>query len=315
MPIKKKCFGGKIGWEFKKRFPNISAKLYIKSNFILRRKKTTGYIEYFEKCQNIPKPLIVSIETINRCNSTCDFCPANRNADKRPFAKMSDETFKKIIQDLKEWGYEGMVSLYVNNEPLIDPRIIEFHQYVKEQLPKCQIKFFTNGLLLSLDKFKEIIKYVDYMTINNYGETTQLHQNIEEIYQEVKKDSAHYQDKKIVINVRYIHDVLTNRAGEAPNKKATFEIVKEPCLFPYTDMTIFANGNAGICCNDATEKTNLGNVMQESMEQIWKKQQGMCYSFVREKIKKGRDGLPFCKYCDTLDTGLRVKISADEGRR
>lgn len=311
MSVRKKCFGGRLGWEFKKKFPNIAAGVYIKGNFILRRKKTRDYIALFHSQKEIPHPLIVNIETVNRCNSTCDFCPANRNDDKRPYAKMSEEVFIKIIQDLKAWNYKGMISLYVNNEPLIDSRIIDFHKYVREQLPDCKIKFFTNGLLLNVNKFRELIPYIDYMTINNYGEDTRLHKNIQEVYNEIKTHVNDYKDKKIVINVRYIHDILTNRAGEAPNKKGSLTIIKEPCLFPYTDMTIFANGKVGICCNDATEKTNLGNVREDTVENIWKKEEGVCYSLIRKNICKGRDGWAFCRHCDTLDTGLRVKVSSE----
>lgn len=313
MSIKIKCFGGKLGWNFKMRFPHAASELYIKSNFFLRRKATKRYMKWFILQEQTPKPQIIAIETINRCNSTCSFCPANKNDDMRPYAKMSDEMFQKIIDDLKLWNYKGYISLYVNNEPFIDNRIIQLHRYVREQLPECRIKFFTNGLLMTKEKFLEIIPYIDYMVINNYAETTHLHKNIAEIYRYVKEHESEYQDKEIKINVRYIHDILTNRAGEAPNKKATERIVAEPCLFPYTDMVIFSNGNAGICCNDATEKSMLGNVMEESMQSIWENEnrKGPSYASIRKKMINGRNGWSFCKNCDTLDTGLRVKIGAD----
>lgn len=150
--------------------------------------------------------MIVEIETINRCNSTCEFCPANKDNDKRPFARLSDEDFRKIISDLKDWNYNGMISLYINNEPLIDTRILDFHKYVRQELPECRIKLFTNG-------------------------------------------------------------------------------------------------NVGICCNDATEKTNLGNIREQSLQSIWETQ---CQE-VRRKMEDGRYGMEFCKYCDTMDSGFRLK--------
>lgn len=311
MSIKLVCFGGKIGWKFKQYFPHIAANAYIKLNFFRRRRKTKEYIRWFLEQDSTPQPQIVEIETINRCNSTCSFCPANRNDDKRPFAQMNDEIFYKIIDDLKNWKYEGMLSLYVNNEPLIDNRMVRFHKYVKEKLPKCKIKFFTNGILLTLDKFLEIIPFVDYMVINNYGENAKMHENIENIYLYVKAHEEEFTDKKITINIRYIKDILTNRAGGAPNKKATNTVIKEPCLFPFTDLTVFANGNVGICCNDATEKSCLGNVQQFSLKEIWENERKdkESYALIRRKIASGRNGYYFCKHCDTLDSGLRVKIS------
>lgn len=215
MSIKVSCFGGKIGWAFKKRFPYFASEAYIKVNFLLRRRETARYIEWFLAQKGTPPPQIINIETINRCNSTCSFCPANRDNDKRPFAKMSEELFQKIIKDLKEWGYRGYISLYVNNEPLIDPRIVEFHKYVKNQLPDCKIKIFTNGLLLTKEKFLEFIPYVDDVTINNYGETMEMHENIKEICDYVRENPEKFDEKNIKVNIRYIKDILTNRAGGA----------------------------------------------------------------------------------------------------
>lgn len=309
MSIKISCFGGRIGWNLKKRFPKLAAEIYIQLNFLLRRRYTQKYIQYFLDEEDVPQPLQINIETINRCNSTCSFCPANKNNDQRPFAKISEETFHKIIDDLKKWKYQGMVSLYVNNEPFVDNRIVSFYKYAKEHLPNCKLKLFTNGILMDKEKFKEIIPYVDYVTINNYGETMKLHQKVEEVITYIRTNENDFRDKQIRVNIRYIRDILTNRAGEAPNKKAGLKVITEPCLFPYTDLTVFANGNAGLCCNDATEKTNLGNVMEESLQQIWEnKGQGLRYVTIRKKIANGRDALDFCKHCDTLDSGSRVKI-------
>ena len=118
--------------------------------------------------------------------------------------------------------------------------------------------------------------------------------------------------KEIIINIRYIRDLLTNRAGAAPNKKASAKIINEPCLFPFTDMTIFSNGNVGICCNDATERSKLGNVMEESLQKLWTDEKAgeIRYSNIRRYMVKGRAGWSFCQNCDTLDTGLRVRISS-----
>lgn len=301
--LKKKNFGGVLGWYFKRLFPHLASTLYIRANFIMRRRRTWAYIRWFMNQDEPPQPIAIEIETVNRCNSTCEFCPANKNNDKRPFAKLSDEEFYKIISDLKDWGYKGMISLYVNNEPLIDNRIIEFHRYVKKELPDCRVKFFTNGTLLTIEKFKKLIPYIDYMVINNYGETMRLHPNVESIVSEVNENKSQYMGKEIVVNIRYIKDVLTNRAGEAPNKKAECKIIKEPCLMPYTDLVVFSSGEVGICCNDATEKTRLCNINNESLESIWKNQ----YEEIRKKMVHGRQGYSFCKYCDTMDSGFRLK--------
>ena len=60
----------------------------------------------------------IEIETINRCNNDCSFCPVNREKDIRSFAKMSDEIFYKIIDELHDMDYAKGINLFSNNEPL-----------------------------------------------------------------------------------------------------------------------------------------------------------------------------------------------------
>ena len=71
-------------------------------------------------------PQVVEIETINKCNSTCGFCPVNRFADPRPLQRMPELLFAKIIDDLAGLGFRGTLHLFSNNEPFLDKRIFGF---------------------------------------------------------------------------------------------------------------------------------------------------------------------------------------------
>ena len=183
MSVKFHNFGGVIGWNLQKRFPKLSSESYLKLQFLTRNKLQKSYIEYFMKDGEVPMPLVINLETINRCNSTCSFCTANRNAEKRPYKRMEDELFYSIIDQLRDWGYKGHLTLYGNNEPFLDTRVVEFHKYCREQLPDCFIFLSTNGLLLTVGKVKEIIPYVDQLIINKYCRDMKLHENVQEIYE------------------------------------------------------------------------------------------------------------------------------------
>ena len=52
--------------------------------------------------KNLPLFDHVEIETINRCNGVCAFCPVNINNDSRVFSIMQEELFEKIIDELAE---------------------------------------------------------------------------------------------------------------------------------------------------------------------------------------------------------------------
>ena len=82
MSVRFHNFGGALGWNLQKRFPKLSSESYLKLQFLTRNKLQEQYINYFMNGDEVPMPLVVNLETINRCNSTCSFCTANKNAEK-----------------------------------------------------------------------------------------------------------------------------------------------------------------------------------------------------------------------------------------
>lgn len=303
MPIRMVNFMGRFGWEMQKRFPKLSSEGYLSLQFVTRRKSQKEFIKYFMEKDQVPHPLIVNLETINRCNSTCEFCTANKYAEKRPYKRMEDELFYNIIDQLHDWNYKGHLTMYGNNEPWLDTRIVEFHKYAREKLPDSYIFMSTNGLLLDVDKVKAIVPYVNQLIINNYCLDMKLHDNLKEIWDYVKANPDEFKDVDILIQMRYIKAVLTNRAGSAPNKQATQKVIKETCLMPYTDMWITPDGRLGICCCDNFEVTELAKLSEVSLPEAWNTAK---YQQLRNLVKDGRQNYPFCKHCDFIDAGLRM---------
>lgn len=308
MSIKMVNFLGRFGWEMQKRFPNLSSQGYLSMQFLTRRKSQQDFIRYFMEKDEVPQPLIVNLETINRCNSTCEFCTANKHAEKRPYRKMENSLFYSIIDQLHDWNYKGHLTMYGNNEPWLDTRIVEFHKYAREKLPDSYIFMSTNGLLLDIEKVKAITPYVNQLIINNYCLDMTLHDNIREIRDYVKAHPSEFEDVEILIQMRYLKAVLTNRAGSAPNKQATQKVIKETCLMPYTDMWITPDGRLGICCCDNFEVTELANLNDTPLSDAWNT---VKYQELRRLVKDGRQNYPFCKHCDFIDAGLRMECVTD----
>ncbi|MBQ9990309.1 MAG: SPASM domain-containing protein [Lachnospiraceae bacterium] len=309
MSIRIHNFMGRLGWELQKRIPNLSSNSYLTLQFLSRRRSQKEYIDYFYKNEgDVPYPLVVNLETINRCNSTCSFCTANKHAEKRPYKRMEDQLFYRIIDQLRDWGYKGHLTLYGNNEPWLDTRIVEFHKYCREQLPDCFIFMSTNGLTLDMDKVKAITPYVDQLIINNYCRDMKLHANIQTVYDYIRKNPAEFEKVDILVQIRYMDAVLTNRAGSAPNKKNETKIITETCLMPFTDIFIFPDGRMGICCCDNFEVTTMADLNTTSIKDAWNSEE---YKRVRAAIKEGRQNYPFCKYCDFIDAGLRMDAVDD----
>ena len=67
--------------------------------------------------------------------------------------------------------------------------------------------------LLDVEKVKTIVPYVNQLIINNYCLDMKLHDNIKVIYEYVKAHPEEFKDVDILIQMRYLKEVLTNRAG------------------------------------------------------------------------------------------------------
>lgn len=305
MKIRIECFGGKLGFMLRKTFPRICGDSYL----YLSRKMSNRLIkQYVNKKEKDFKPLFISVETINRCNGTCPFCPCNIKDETRPYKEMNDKVFNKIIADLQQIKYNGTLMLLANNEIFLDKKIMDRLKYAREKLPDCHMKIITNGKLLTLKLFAELNhkKLVDELVINNYNSSTKLNPPIKKIYDNYKDKDL---NMEVIINIRYCNEVLSNRAGTSPNKKNRKKIVKDICPLPYTDININPEGNLLICCCDATEKTNLGNVMDDNLIHIFNNKK---YQAIRKKMKLGRNHYHFCQYCDFNDIGTRKQLIKEE---
>lgn len=305
MPIKINSWGGKLVWGLRKRHSAVVTPIAYKAGELLYSGKIRKYIEWWDKQESIPLFSQVMLETINRCNGHCAFCPANTKDEKRPFKKMSDELLKKIAEELKALNYDGNIYLNVNNEPFIDVRILDIATMLRREIPNAKIKLISNGTLLTVEKMKEIAKCVDDLVINNYSYGYELADNLQEIYQYVKQHKEEFANINIVIVRRYVEEVLATRAGAAPNKPKKTMKLNSPCIYPFTDLVIFPDGQVGLCCNDCFENTHIGDVNKESLVDVWNCQK---LKVVRESMKQGREAFPFCKECDVIDAGSREKL-------
>ena len=305
MGIRVSSFMGKFGFWARVKFPRLAGEAYLKMQFITRRKMQKKYTDFFLSQKEAPMPNVVNIETINRCNSTCAFCTANIHAEKRPFMLMEMDLYKSIIDQLADWGYKGHLTLYGNNEPLLDKRIVELHKYAREKLPDCYIFMSTNGLILNMEKLKALQPYLDQLIINNYANSYKLHKNIQQIHDYAQAHPDEFKDIDIVIQMRYLQEVLTKRAGSAPNKKATEKVVKETCLLPFTDMWIMPNGKVGLCCCDNYEVTDFGDLHTMTVQECWDNPK---LRKMREAVAQGRQNYAFCKHCDFIDAGFRMAL-------
>lgn len=237
----------------------------------------------------------VEIETVNRCNGGCEFCPVSKKNDTREYKEMSRELFEHIIDQLSELNYSGKLALFSNNEPFLDEDIIDKHRYAREKLPNARIHLFTNGTLLTVDKFTAIIKYLDEMIIDNYQQELKLIKPCQAIAEYCEKNPE--LKKKVTIVLRKPKEILTNRGGDAPNRKELVSYGEARCVLPYKQLIIRPDGKVSLCCNDPLGKNTLGDLSKDSIMDVWFNDR---FKMVRKCLYEGRKNWKHCEFCDVF---------------
>ena len=259
-------------------------------------------ISYNNKAKEAAKKTninLVQIETINRCNNDCQFCPVSVGNDKRKYHKMTDELFLKIINNLQNMNYSDSISLFCNNEPFLDNRIIDFFKITKEKLPNAFHYIMTNGLVVTLEQFKESYKYLDMFLIDNYNNDGELNPRTKIIY-DFCMQNPQYKDKTVIL-MRRKDEILTSRAGNSPNRQSSLKKVNYLCAIPYYQFIIRPDGKISLCCNDAFGEMTLGDLNKNEIEQIWNSNR---YNSIRKKLLKSRNNIKLCEYCDFVDWSI-----------
>ncbi len=236
----------------------------------------------------------IEIETRTLCNSACSFCGASVLHDQRDDLLMPQALFRKICDELASHSFDGTIRLFVNNEPLLDRRLPELIRMAKETCGKATIEVQTNGIKLNPDKGRKILEAgLDRLIVNNYSDDGNVHHGVAKFFAEV---APLFPDREITLVMRKLNEKLQNRAGTAPDSEALRNPLTLPCILPFDEIVLTANGNVSICCQDLEFSHSVGNVNDTSLEEIWF---GGEFAALRLELAKGNRGWhPLCSGCD-----------------
>ncbi len=101
-----------------------------------------------KKHSDLPGEFHVQIQTTSRCNAQCVFCPYPDSWHAQNPGRMSQEVFEKILAELKAFRI-GKICPYFENEPLMDPDLLDRIERIKAELQFRCLEISTNGHLLT----------------------------------------------------------------------------------------------------------------------------------------------------------------------
>lgn len=107
-------------------------------------------------------PFVIFVDPADSCNFKCSFCPTGdielMKKVGRPFKVMNFELYKKIIDDICEFGKPiKVLRLYKDGEPLLNKKLPEMIKYAKDKGCCEKIDTTTNASLLTNEMSLKLI--------------------------------------------------------------------------------------------------------------------------------------------------------------
>ena len=143
-------------------------------------------------------PISMYIETTNRCNFRCRYCPMSlpdyiKIVGGSRTMKLFE--FKKICQDIQEGGQLKVLRFYFMGEPLLNPHLTEMITMASQRRLAKRTELTTNGVLLDREKSQAIINSgLDYLRISissvdshRHKHITQTNIQVDKIYDNIKR--------------------------------------------------------------------------------------------------------------------------------
>ncbi len=233
---------------------------------------------------------------------------------------MPKRLIDKVIDELKEVDYAGLISLNLYNEPLLDSELENNISYMKTNLPNSFVSFNSNGDYLTIDRlFKLDESGLDEIRVTLHTENYQDKNRRKAIDTFFKKLNLNYKVNKFVSNEMIMvekkfnnlnlivmctnwNKIGNDRAGtvELNNKKV---IRNKPCMKPFREIVISTEGNCYPCCNffpnsDISKQFLIGNISKKSIYDVFSSE--IMVNF-RKNLFDFSPKIRPCNTCNDLD--------------
>ena len=239
----------------------------------------------------------IYIEITNNCNLNCSFC----SEVKRKRKNMSIEEFEIILNKIKD--YTNYIYLHVKGEPLLHKDIIKFLELADKY--NLKVNLTTNGVLFpklvdELSKCNSLHKI--NFSLHSENNIDNYYENIFKSVDKLRKDiiviyrlwtlNDNKLDKKstiIVDKIKNYYNLSTETVNKIKNDnnikiKSTIYVDKDNifdwpsinqhksngyCYALKTHIAILVDGTIVPCCLDSNGMINLGNIFNNTLEEIF----------------------------------------------
>ncbi len=275
----------------------------------------------------LSKPLAIYLEPTNICNfgSQCYFCPqhvTDYKAKAGYYQHIPLSIVHKVVEDIKAMGGVKSIKLHFLGEGTLHPQLGEIARLCCSVC--SDVMLTTNGTRLDAKKSEELIDAgLSFVRVSIYEETkTSVQASIlanviafKQIRDSMGKTSPRIVAKWLSDNpafaqaIRLFYDGVADEFLYEGIKNSSAFVSSESiaplgkqiaCPMPFYQMIVKANGDIAPCCTAWDTELNVGNVMEDSLLNIWNGEK--LARIHRLHLEGRRKELASCKDCQVLWT-------------
>jgi radical SAM protein with 4Fe4S-binding SPASM domain len=258
--------------------------------------------------EDIPSPSIKTLKRFNIgttgvCNASCIHCPTNKGLATSKNGHMSMTLFSKIVDNLAEGSFAGVITFGMFGEPLSDPFLTTRLQIIKKSLPGCQIAIATNAGYFDEEKHGAVIDLANSVGIHIESLTEDVYDSLMKPLRlsrvlpavmkfiEVSQHRGRYNTHIMVPThkanifeypeiVRFFQDrgvsvyfsSLSGRAwDDGPFRKLSLAPTAGVCLPSRLVDALFVDWDGKVlpCCFDFSKSMPLGDLNHQTIEEVF----------------------------------------------
>ncbi|WP_297278217.1 radical SAM/SPASM domain-containing protein [uncultured Brachyspira sp.] len=238
---------------------------------------------------------LVEIGISSYCNRKCWFCP-NSIVDRRSNnIQLDEKLFLKVINELKEINYSGIINLHRYNEPLYDMDLLRKRiEQINEYIPNSNVQIFTNGDYLNIE-YLELLRNLNVKNIIISYYYDSIDKNIEfdidniiqpgmdkllnklKLEYNILKRSEYYikikyYDMNIIYKAQNFKYVATTRGETITDIKLNKRTMQ--CFMPVIGIQVDYDGNYTPCCEirsdiESHKQYILGNIQNDTIFDVY----------------------------------------------
>lgn len=275
-------------------------------------------------------PMMCVLSFVYICNAKCPNCPYTNSTirdDYKDRLLMSEETFKKIADECGP--HNAWIRISGGGEPMLHPQVVELMEYAKKKGAK--IGLITNGSKFTEESIRRLLEaQVDMIEFSVDASDPETYNRVraglnwDVLLSNVKKmidmrnklgsktkiiaSGVNQQGVDIDAVATFWEPMVDNFQKRKyltwgindPEKSADASPYlppeeKIPCPFIFERLNIDSRGKVMVCGFDIAAKTDMGNIHDKSIHEIW---HGEAFDFYRQKhLNRQADDIEMCRNC------------------